>query len=236
MDEDNPRIFLKVVLVACVFIAVGLYFSAPYFNSSQVFEANKIKTMASAKTIWDTWVGSELRYAKDDVANDIHNVAGELAQLAKMKSMPMEVSDWILPFDKVAIEAFSGAENLPKLILRKMNSLNRTVYLQSDFKRAPISWSFAVKIPADAPKSTPVMWTRGLKPDGTWDLQLSPFEEEGGYVLYVDGRVRWFDNLNSEEGGKLYKYGTRERTNNIEEAVFGGGSNILSSKVALDID
>lgn len=234
MDEDNPRIFIKIVLVACIFIGVGLYFTAPYFNSSQVFEANKIRTMASAKTIWDTWVGSELRREKEDVASDIHNIAGELVQTAKMRSMPMEVTDWILPFDKVAIALFAGAENLPKAVLRKMNSLNRTVYLQSDFKRAPLSWSFAIRIPEDAPKSTPVMWTRGLKEDGTWDINLSPFDEAGGYILYVDGRVRWFDDLNSEEGGKLFKYGTRQRTNNIAEAVFGGKDNILSSKVVLE--
>lgn len=233
-EEDNPRIFMKVVLVACVLIGLGLYFAASFIKPSGDFEANKIRTVAAAKTIWDTWVGSELRHNSEDVSSDIHYIAGELAQLAKMKSMQMEVSDWILPFDKVAIEFFDGAENLPDLMLRKVSSLNRTVYLQSDFKRAPLSWSFAVRIPEDAPKSTPVMWTRGLKEDGTWDINISPFDMKGGYILYVDGRVRWFDDLNSEEGGKLFKYGTRERTNNIAEAVFGGKSNILSSKVVLE--
>lgn len=236
MDEDNPRIFLKVVLVACVFIAVGLYFVYPYFNSSQSFDADKIKTMASGKTIWESWVDSDLRYEKDDVPNDIHNVAGKLAQDAKLKSMPMESSDWIFPFDKIAIDSFAGKDNLPKEILRHINSLNATIYLQSNFKRSPISWEFAVNIPENAPKSTPVMWTRGLQEDGNWNSEISPFGKKGGCILFVDGRIIWYENLNSENGGLLYKYGTREPTNNINEAVFGGKKNILASKIVLEAE
>ena len=234
MDEEVHGILMKVVLLACVFIGIGLYFAASYMKPSGDFEADKIRAMAAAKTVWDIWVDSDLRHEKEDVPSDIHYFAGELVQISKLRSLPMEAADWVLPFDKVAIEVFDGAENLPSLVLRKVSSINRTVYLQSDFRRAPLSWSFAVRIPEDAPDSTPVMWTRGLKEDGTWDMELSPFDKKGGCILYLDGRVRWFDNLNSEEGGKLFKYGTGERTNNIAEAVFGGSGNILSSKVVLE--
>lgn len=228
MEDDNPRIFLKVVLVASIFVALGLYFVYPYLKPSQSFDAERIRALAAAKTIWETWVESDVRYNHADIQKDIHNVAGSLANDSKLKGLSMLASDWILPSDALAAEEFAGAKFLPKEILRPVNSLNGTIYLQSDFKRSPISWEFAVNVPENAPKSTPIMWSRGLQSDGTWDVEISPFSKDGGCVMYLDGRVLWYETLNNEDGGVLFKYGTREPTNNIEEAVFGGRKNILS--------
>jgi hypothetical protein len=43
------------------------------------------------------------------------------------------------------------------------------------------------------------MWTRGLdKGDTEWSDD-SPWEGEGGHVLYSDGKVEWIESTQSEE-------------------------------------
>lgn len=42
-----------------------------------------------------------------------------------------------------------------------------------------------------APPTTPVAWTRGLRPDGTWAPD-SPFGQKGGHVMFLSGEVRFF--------------------------------------------
>jgi prepilin-type processing-associated H-X9-DG protein len=41
--------------------------------------------------------------------------------------------------------------------------------------------------------TTPLAFTRGLCTDGTWDEQAGLYGSKGGYVVFCDGHVTWFD-------------------------------------------
>ncbi|MDR1303460.1 MAG: type II secretion system GspH family protein [Puniceicoccales bacterium] len=47
---------------------------------------------------------------------------------------------------------------------------------------------------ADIPlETTPLAFTRGLCTDGTWDEEVGLYGSKGGYVVFGDGHVTWFD-------------------------------------------
>lgn len=88
-----------------------------------------------------------------------------------------------------------------------------------------ISYTMAAVSP-NANGSTPIIWTKGLQNDGTWndDPQEAPWGDEGGHILFVAGNVEFFteidDELRDTEG---------EATSNITE-VFLTESDILEAE------
>ncbi len=172
---------------------------------------------AAAKNIWAVWVESDARYK--DNHKDVYHLIGALASDAQKRGMTMSVKDWIFPFDQEVLDVFGDVENMPKKILSSVLSMNRTIYLDSDFKRSPISWEIVPYFPQGASRDVPIMWTRGLTEEGVWDI-TGVFGERGGIVVFADGRMRWYDSLKDKEGnGLLKKYGTNESTSNIREAI-----------------
>jgi hypothetical protein len=77
--------------------------------------------------------------------------------------------------------------------------------------------SFAVLLSglgADAPSGTPVAWTRGLRSDGRWAAD-SPYGSEGGHVVFLDGNVIFFRQID----GRLARFDGTGMTSNIFEAL-----------------
>jgi prepilin-type N-terminal cleavage/methylation domain-containing protein len=68
--------------------------------------------------------------------------------------------------------------------------------------------------------TTPIAFTRGLKSDGTWDETSGVFGKKGGFVAFLDGRVKWFDNVT----GKLMKADMTDTTSNLREAIPAGAT------------
>jgi hypothetical protein len=85
-----------------------------------------------------------------------------------------------------------------------------------DFLANPIAVTVALlpKI-IHLPANTPIAWTRGLQPDGTWS-ETSPFGGKVGYVVFVGGNVERFEGRIQS---KLQAYGTDRPTNDIREAL-----------------
>lgn len=46
------------------------------------------------------------------------------------------------------------------------------------------------------PATTPIAWTRGLQPDGTWSKD-SPYGGEGGHIVFLGGNVQFYRRLGS---------------------------------------
>lgn len=72
-------------------------------------------------------------------------------------------------------------------------------------------------VTVEAPQATPIAWTRGLQADGTW-AKHSPYGSRGGYIAFLSGQVRFFENLN-ENGGQLSRFKGNGTTGNIFEAL-----------------
>jgi hypothetical protein len=67
------------------------------------------------------------------------------------------------------------------------------------------------------PSTTPIGWTRGLQPDGTWSAD-SPYGTQGGHIMFLGGNVQFFRNL-TDDGGQLVRFSDGARTANILEAL-----------------
>ena len=65
----------------------------------------------------------------------------------------------------------------------------------------------------------PILWTKGLKKDGTWDGN-SPWSGKGGHILFNDGTIRWFeDTKGADEKGVFTDADTEEKTFDIQDAI-----------------
>ena len=109
---------------------------------------------------------------------------------------------------------------LPPSILNDL-AQGPTANLDPTFKNIPISYTVVSNVPPSAcPATTPIVWTRGLKPDGTWALN-SPYAGRGGHIGFLDGPVAWYSSLINDDGiGLLTTYGTGGTpTANIKKAL-----------------
>ncbi|MDR0418508.1 MAG: prepilin-type N-terminal cleavage/methylation domain-containing protein [Puniceicoccales bacterium] len=80
-----------------------------------------------------------------------------------------------------------------------------------------ISYCFVCGLSADAPLSTtPLGFTRGLRTDGKWDEKVGLYGSKGGYVVYCDGHVTWFDG---DKPARFLKWSNEEYTSDIRYAV-----------------
>jgi hypothetical protein len=150
-----------------------------------------------------------------EALEDVHSLAGHFARTGYLK----EARVWISGLDPV-VEIF-GYPNVPDpknpkyaFITPILNSEDNS-QLAPKFLSTPLTWAAAL-VPriSKLPSETPVMWTRGLQPDGTWRAD-SPYGTWGGHVAYADGSVKKF--VGKIQG--LTKWGTREPTRNITEAL-----------------
>jgi prepilin-type processing-associated H-X9-DG protein len=64
--------------------------------------------------------------------------------------------------------------------------------------------------------TTPLAFTRGLKTDGTWDEKYGLYGSKGGYVVFCDGHVTWFDG---SKPAKFLHWNGQEYTTDIRQAV-----------------
>lgn len=85
---------------------------------------------------------------------------------------------------------------IPRVIFQGSGN-DRTV--DPDFSNAEdlISYSFA-RITPNANGTTPLGWTKGLANDGTWESD-SPWEGDGGHILFAAGNVEYFKEIVSGE-------------------------------------
>lgn len=71
------------------------------------------------------------------------------------------------------------------------------------------------KITTADPATTPIAWTRGLQPDGTWAAH-SPYGNRGGHILFLSGKVQFFRNLTTDSGHLTRHDGSGPTTNILE--------------------
>lgn len=69
----------------------------------------------------------------------------------------------------------------------------------------------------NVPDTTPIAWTRGLQPDGTW-AKHSPHGQHGGWIGFKNGTVVFFRTL-GKDGGQLTRFDGKGTTANILEAL-----------------
>ncbi len=118
-----------------------------------------------------------------------------------------------------------------------LDNPNDPASLNKDFKKAALSFAFSSKIAPNALASTtPIAWTRGLRPDGTWDPSTSPYGGQGGHIAFLDGHVKWYKKLDSASSrDQLMRYGSTTPTLHITEAL-PPGAIILEASSNLELN
>lgn len=92
-----------------------------------------------------------------------------------------------------------------------------------------LSFEFVGGIRMGDPATTPVAFTRGLRPDGTWDPETSVYKDAGGYVVFLGGNVQFFPNTATN---KFVSNHSGRRTDNILEAIpYNATNGALSARI-----
>ncbi|MFZ9683322.1 MAG: hypothetical protein ACO3DQ_09015, partial [Cephaloticoccus sp.] len=79
-----------------------------------------------------------------------------------------------------------------------------------------LSFEFVGGLKMSDPATTPVTFTRGLRTDGTWDVQNGVYGDTGSYVVYLGGNVEFYPDTAT---GKFINATTGQRTDNLLEVL-----------------
>lgn len=169
--------------------------------------------------IIEAWQAEQAKYKiglPPEALSDVYALAAYLARTQGLTG----VRTWMSPLDPV-VKVLNY--DLRGSILAEGDKIR----LASGFGDAPLLWAVAL-VPnvTELPPETPVMWTRGLQPDGTWRAD-GPYGTWGGCVGYASGAMDLFRGKVTD----LVKWGTKISTDNIAEAL-PPGTHISEYKLA----
>lgn len=89
--------------------------------------------------------------------------------------------------------------------------------LHDELKDVPVAWAVVISgLSTSAGSHTPVAWTRGLQPDGTWSKE-NPYQGEGGYIVFLGGNITPF--IRDLKDFPLQRHDGNGTTTNILEAL-----------------
>ena len=105
----------------------------------------------------------------------------------------------------------ASLDSIPPVLVRKTGVSSWTVI--EGFDAFPVGIVAASGVsPMSNPSTTPVAWTRGLTTDGYWlghdSERAGIYGDEGGFIVFLDGHVEFFRNL-EKDGGQLAPVQTR---------------------------
>ena len=149
---------------------------------------------------------------------DIHALAAQLA-----RSGLNDPKLWLSKVD----EANPYPANPPTSILAQPTA-DGSRPINPQFQALPLVFAAAGFPPgtdiSKLPATTPLAWTRGLQPDGTWSKDQTPYGDWGGHIVFVVGTLEKFKSIDD----LLMKFGTTQPTSDIREAL-PPGTRILES-------
>ncbi|MDR2807055.1 MAG: hypothetical protein LBB11_02780 [Puniceicoccales bacterium] len=187
--------------------------------------ARKVKDVSHLKKIAEAWRecsierGWKIDGSKDETVGMLH-FAEQLAGRDRGN-----ISDMVLNDPYVYIS--SGDQYASKVKSETVCYLNDSIVTGHEcFSPATnfmtsdgiiTSYCFMVNLPASVPSdTTPLGFTRGLCENGKWDEKSGLYGAQGGYVVYADGHVTWFDG---DKPVKFLRWDKSNYTSNICEAV-----------------
>lgn len=104
-----------------------------------------------------------------------------------------EPTMWVLDFDVAVAEKAAEGAPMPISVINRVGTSSQ---LNPEFKAYPISWEVANRTEPNAPSGTPLVWSRGLKPNGSWDATDGVFKDEAWHHG-IHGRARQLVRLDA---------------------------------------
>jgi hypothetical protein len=133
---------------------------------------------------------------------------------------PAALQHWFYAYDP----AWLLSKSRPTAILTR-TSPDGPVSLAPNFRGSPVAWAVAIFPPdiriSQLTSDTPLVWTRGLRPDGTW-REDGPLAGERGFICFASGAVSSYKTgvgSSSFNTMPLVTWGTQTPTTNILEAL-----------------
>lgn len=211
-----------LIVIAIIGVLASLLMPAV---TSALGQGDRITAKNNARSIAQSWKTYSSSGARNMIAaKDIHDWAAILAERADLN----EAKIWLLPFDLAVAEKTAEGAPVP---LTVANKVGNNWQLNPEFKAFPVSWEVANRAEPNAPSYSPIVWSRGLRANGMWDM-TGVFKDAGGIMAFADSRVEFYPSMLDDNGqGILRVYGGTERTSNIARAVRNGSANILKSEI-----
>lgn len=94
-----------------------------------------------------------------------------------------------------------------------------------------LSWELVGGLRMSDPPTTPVAFTRGLRPSGSWDPASGVYRDTGGYVALLGGSVQFHPNL-TEAATRLTLANGRKGSNLLHALPAGGTVRIYATPPA----
>jgi hypothetical protein len=195
-----------ICLTSVIFLSSSpALFGRVQSRAYRITDASNLRQIGIASLIYANTHNDRL-----PLATDVWDYARLLAEDAGLESASL----WTSRVDP----AFNDTDR-DALVLTKAETRPRL--LSPEFNKIKPSFAVALgKIDMSMPATTPVAWTRGLQPDGTW-AKHSPYGSDGGgHIVFIGGNVIFFNNLGASAAtGELIRYDGQGPTNNILEAL-----------------
>jgi hypothetical protein len=153
---------------------------ADVFSSADKFSKKKKTSMK--------WPGKNTISAPHEFA---------IYQLKKWETNIDDASIWFLPNDPYVEALDDEGIEIPTRILNREGSLDELKDAFGYNVAVPPATSRSLKNVESGPY--PIMWTRGLDRGDTEWSRDSPWDGEGGHVLFSNGKVEWFESTRTED-------------------------------------
>jgi len=151
-----------------------------------------------------------------DLASSIVEYAAVLAYTVDFN----DAEQWYIDAD-VANEEAMYPHSVTMLVDRK--TVISPLFAKESAKTGYVSWAAYAPVPTDLGGATPLVWTRGLRRDGTWDAAKGVYGAEGGHIAFGDGHVEWHENTRDVSGGFVSRRTPGALTADWTEAVSADG-------------
>ncbi|MDR1590682.1 MAG: hypothetical protein LBR92_01645 [Puniceicoccales bacterium] len=189
-------------------------------------KAQKVKDVSNLQKIAEAWRECAINrgWTFDTGEMGVTQFVEILAGLGRTSTSDMVLNDanvYISPGDKYASKL--RHEVLTRLGEDGTITWTDVFHITSNFMNSSwvnaqrISYCLIANLPINVPLSTtPFAFTLGLREDGKWDERAGLYGSKGGYVVYCNGHVTWFDG---SKPARFLKWNQSGYTSDIREAI-----------------
>jgi prepilin-type N-terminal cleavage/methylation domain-containing protein len=138
---------------------------------------------------------TSMKWPGKDTISAPHEFA--IYQLKKWETNIDDAGIWFLPNDPQRDAMEEDGNDIPDKILTTDGSLDKYKNAFGYNLAVPPATARSLKNVESGPY--PIMWTRGLDTgDTTWS-EDGPWGDDGGHVLFSNGKVQWYEETQSED-------------------------------------
>jgi len=95
-----------------------------------------------------------------------------------------------------------------------------------------LAWEFVGGVKSTDPATTPVAYTRGLRPDGSgWDAETGVYKNVGGYIAFLGGNVNFYSTTNDPAPGLFTSNQSGARTADLRQAIPFNSSSAATARL-----